>query len=285
MSGVATLERMSTTPTITLNNGVEIPQVGFGVFLVPPAETKAAVTSALEVGYRHIDTARIYDNEAAVGEAIRASGLSRDDLFVTTKCWNDDQGYDRAPAAFEASIDRLGLEYVDLYLIHWPAPARDTFVETWQALEKLYADDRVRAIGVSNFKPHHLRRLLDETGTVPAVNQVELHPYLTQEKLRAFHAEHGVVTEAWSPIARGGDLLTDAVVTTMAEKYDVTPAQVVLRWHLELGNIIIPKSVRPERMAANLDLFRFELAADDVAALSALDRGQRIGPDPDAFGG
>jgi diketogulonate reductase-like aldo/keto reductase len=276
---------MPTTPTKTLNNGVEIPQVGFGVFLVPPAETKAAVSSALEVGYRHIDTARIYDNEAAVGEAIRGSGLSRDELFVTTKCWNDDQGYDRAPAAFEASIDRLGLEYVDLYLIHWPAAARNTFVETWQALEKLSADGRVRAIGVSNFQPHHLRRLLDETGTVPAVNQVELHPYLTQEKLRAFHEEHGIVTEAWSPIARGGDLLSDDVVTTMAEKYGVTPAQVVLRWHLELGNVVIPKSVRPERMAVNLDLFRFELAADDVAALSALDRGQRIGPDPDAFGG
>jgi diketogulonate reductase-like aldo/keto reductase len=276
---------MPTTPTITLNNGVEIPQVGFGVFLVPPTETKAAVSSALEVGYRHIDTARIYDNEAAVGEAIRGSGLSRDDLFVTTKCWNDDQGYDRAPVAFEASIDRLGLEYVDLYLIHWPVPARNTFVETWQALEKLYADGRVRAIGVSNFQPHHLRRLLDETGTVPAVNQVELHPYLTQEKLRAFHEEHGIVTEAWSPIARGGDLLSDDVVTTMAEKYGVTPAQVVLRWHLELGNVVIPKSVRPERMAANLDLFRFELAADDVAALSALDRGQRVGPDPDAFDG
>ncbi|MGH3506268.1 MAG: aldo/keto reductase [Nocardioidaceae bacterium] len=274
---------MPTSPTSTLNNGVEIPQVGFGVFLIPAAETKAAVTSALGVGYRHIDTASAYGNEEAVGEAISESGISRDDLFVTTKCWNDEQGYDQAPAAYHASLDRLGLDYVDLYLIHWPVPARGRFVETWQALEKLNADGRVRAVGVSNFQPHHLQRLFDETGTVPAINQVELHPYLTQQTLRAFHEEHGIVTEAWSPIARGGELLTDRTVTALAEKYGVTPAQLVLRWHLELGNVVIPKSVRPERMAANLDLFGFELAADDVATLSALDRSQRVGPDPEKF--
>ena len=274
---------MPTSPTTTLNNGVEIPQVGIGVFLIPAAETKAAVASALEIGYRHIDTASAYGNEEAVGEAISESGISRDDLFVTTKCWNNEQGYDQAQAAYHASLDRLGLDYVDLYLIHWPVPARGRFLETWQALEKLYADGRVRSVGVSNFQPHHLQRLLDETGTVPAINQVELHPYLTQQNLRAFHEEHGIVTEAWSPIARGGELLTDRTVTALAEKYGVTPAQMVLRWHLELGNVIIPKSVRPERMAANIDLFRFELAADDVATLSALDRGRRVGPDPDTF--
>ena len=274
---------MPTSPTTTLNNGVEIPQVGIGVFLIPAAETKAAVASALEIGYRHIDTASAYGNEEAVGEAISESGISRDDLFVTTKCWNNEQGYDQAQAAYHASLDRLGLDYVDLYLIHWPVPARGRFLETWQALEKLYADGRVRSVGVSNFQPHHLQRLLDETGTVPAINQVELHPYLTQQNLRAFHEEHGIVTEAWSPIARGGELLTDRTVTALAEKYGVTPAQMVLRWHLELSNVIIPKSVRPERMAANIDLFRFELAADDVATLSALDRGRRVGPDPDTF--
>jgi 2,5-diketo-D-gluconate reductase A len=274
---------MPPIPNVTLNNGVEIPQVGFGVFLVPPPETKAAVISALEAGYRHIDTARIYGNETAVGEAIRASGIAREELFVTTKCWNDDQGFARAQAAFEASLDRLGLDYLDLYLIHWPVPDRKAYVETWQALEKLYVDGRVRAIGVSNFQPHHLRRLFDETDTVPAINQIELHPYLAQSELRSFHAEHGIATEAWSPIAQGGDLLRDPTVATLADKYGVTPAQVVLRWHLELGNVIIPKSVRPQRMAENIDLFGFELAEDDTAALTALDRGGRIGDDPDEF--
>ncbi len=276
---------MATTPALTLNNGVEIPQIGFGVFQVPPEETKAVVAAALRTGYRHIDTASAYGNEVGVGEAIADSGLARDELFVTTKCWNDDQGYDQALAAFDASADRLGLDVVDLYLIHWPAPGRGAFVDTWRAFEKLLADGRVRSIGVSNFMPHHLQRLFDETGTVPAVNQVELHPRLSQSELRAFHQTHGIVTEAWSPIAQGGDLLSDDTVTSLADKYGVTPAQVVLRWHLELGNVVIPKSVRPERMTENLDLLGFELATDDIDTLSALDKHERIGPDPDAFDG
>ena len=271
-------------PTVTFNNGVEIPQVGFGVFLVPEAETKAAVHAALDAGYRHIDTARLYKNEAAVGEAIRESGISRDELFVTTKCWNDDQGFGSATSAFEGSLKRLGLDYLDLYLIHWPAPGQDRYVETWKAFEKLYADGRVRSIGVSNFQPSHLRRLLDETGTIPAINQVELHPWLQQKQLRGFHAEHGIVTEAWSPLSRG-EKLGDPTIRTIADKHGVTPAQVILRWHLDLGNVIIPKSVNPQRMADNIDLFDVSLDADDHAAIESLDEGTRIGPDPDVFGG
>ncbi|GAB1510640.1 aldo/keto reductase [Actinophytocola sp. KF-1] len=270
-------------PNITLNNGVEMPQLGFGVFQVPDDETEAAVTAALDAGYRSIDTAKIYGNEEGVAAALAKSGVPRDELFVTTKLWNSDQGYDSALRAFDASLSRLGLEYLDLYLIHWPTPQRDKYVETWRAFEKLLADGRVRAIGVSNFQPGHLRRLVDETGTVPAVNQVELHPYLTNEAVRAADAEHGIATEAWSPLAKGGDLLAEDVVTSLAKKYDRTAAQVVLRWHLQLGNVVIPKSVTPSRIAENIDVFGFELADDDVAALSGLDRGLRTGPDPDRF--
>jgi 2,5-diketo-D-gluconate reductase A len=268
-------------PNITLNNGVEMPQLGFGVFQVPNDETKAAVTAALEAGYRSIDTAKLYGNEEGVGAALAKSGIARDELFVTTKLWNSDQGYDSALRAFEDSLSRLGLEYLDLYLIHWPTPKRDKYVETWRAFEKLLADGRVRAIGVSNFQPDHLARLVAETGTVPAVNQVELHPYLTNEAVRAADAEHGIATEAWSPLAKGGDLLAEETITSLAKKYDRTAAQVVLRWHVQLGNIVIPKSVTPSRIAENLDVFGFELADDDVAALSALERGLRTGPDPD----
>ena len=270
-------------PDITLNNGVEMPQLGFGVFQVPNDETEAAVTAALEAGYRSIDTAKIYGNEEGVAAALTKSGIARDELFITTKLWNSDQGYEPALRAFDASLSRLGLEYLDLYLIHWPTPARDRYVDTWRAFEKLLADGRVRAIGVSNFQPGHLRRLVDETGTVPAVNQVELHPYLTNEAVRAADAELGIATEAWSPLAKGGDLLAEDVVTTLAKKYDRTAAQVVLRWHLQLGNVVIPKSVTPSRIAENIDVFGFELADDDVAALSDLERGLRTGPDPDQF--
>jgi diketogulonate reductase-like aldo/keto reductase len=272
-----------TVPNITLNNGVEMPQLGFGVFQVPNDETEAAVTAALDAGYRSIDTATAYGNEAGVGAAIAKSGIPRDQLFVTTKLVNDDQGYDSTLRAFDRSMSELGLERLDLYLIHWPLPKRDKYVETWRAFEKLLAEGRVRAIGVSNFQPDHLRRLADETGTVPAVNQIELHPYLTQEAVRAADAERGIATEAWSPLAKGGDLLAEDVVTSLATKYDRTAAQVVLRWHLQLGNIVIPKSVTPSRIAENIDVFGFELADDDVAALSALDRGLRTGPDPDTF--
>ena len=275
---------MSQVPVIKLNNGVEIPQLGLGVFQVPNAETVQAVTTALEAGYRSIDTAKIYDNERGVGEAVRASGLAREELFVTTKLWNDEQGYDAALKGFDASLSRLGLDYVDLYLIHWPAPSADRYVDTWKALEKIASDGRARAIGVSNFAQRHLQRLFDETETVPAVNQVELHPDLAQLELRGFHAEHGIVTEAWSPLAQGG-LLTEQSLVALGEKYGKTPAQIILRWHLQIGNVVIPKSVTPDRIRGNIDLFDFELADDDIAVIGELDAGTRIGPDPETFGG
>ncbi|MFF3946339.1 aldo/keto reductase [Streptomyces sp. NPDC001902] len=270
------------TPDITLNNGVTMPQLGFGVFQVPDADTAAAVTSALESGYRSIDTAAIYGNEAGVGQALAASGIARDELFVTTKLWNGDQGYDSTLAAFDASLAKLGLDHVDLYLIHWPAPARDTYLDTWRAFERIHAEGRARAIGVSNFQPAHLQRLIDNGDVVPAVNQVELHPQLQQAELRAFHARHGIATEAWSPLAQGA-VLKDPVITGIAGRLGRTPAQVILRWHLQLGNVVIPKSVTPERIRENLDVFDFALSDADVAAITALDNGTRIGPDPDAF--
>ncbi|MGH4020208.1 MAG: aldo/keto reductase [Pseudonocardiaceae bacterium] len=273
---------MSKVATITLNNGAQIPQLGFGVFQIPPGETARAVGTALDAGYRSIDTAAAYGNEPGVGDAIAASGLRRDELFVTTKLWNTDHGYEATLRAFDGSIGRLKLDYVDLYLIHWPQPRVDRYVETWQAFEKLAADGRVRAIGVSNFKAPHLLRLFEESGSVPAVNQIELHPNLPQADMRAFHAEHGIATEAWSPLAQGGVLEHESVVE-LAEKYGKAPAQVILRWHLQLGNIVIPKSVTPERIRSNIDVFDFELADDDIAVIAELETGQRIGPDPDTF--
>ncbi|MFD5729069.1 MULTISPECIES: aldo/keto reductase [unclassified Streptomyces] len=273
---------MTSVPTLTLNNGVRMPQLGFGVFQVPDDETATAVGHALDAGYRSIDTAAVYGNERGVGRAIADSGLPREELFVTTKLWNADQGYDQALAAFDASLDKLGLDHVDLYLIHWPTPARDLYVETYKALEKILADGRARAIGVSNFQVPHLRRLMEHTGTVPAVNQVELHPGLQQAELRAFHAEHGIATEAWSPLAQGA-VLADEAVVRIAQANGVTPAQVVLRWHLATGNIVIPKSVTPARIRQNLDVFGFELTDADLADLAALDRGLRTGPDPDTL--
>jgi 2,5-diketo-D-gluconate reductase A len=272
---------MSSVPNLVLNNGVEIPQLGYGVFKVPADETRRAVTTALDAGYRHIDTARLYDNEAEVGEAVRESGLLRDEVFVTTKVWSTDQGYDNTMRAFDASMRRLGFDVLDLYLIHWPTPARDLYVETWRAMEKLYMDGRIRAIGVSNFQPDHLRRLLDRCEVVPVINQVELHPYLQQHEVRKTDEQLGVLTEAWSPIARGGALLADPTITSLADKHGRTPAQVVLRWHIELGHVVIPKSVTPSRMEENLDIFGFSLDEDDMAAIARLDRGERTGPDPD----
>ncbi|MGH4031609.1 aldo/keto reductase [Actinomycetota bacterium Odt1-20B] len=269
-------------PTVTLNNGVEIPQLGFGVFQVPDDETTAAVTSALEAGYRSLDTAAIYGNEAGVGRAVADSGLAREDLFITTKVWNTDQGYDATLAAFDASLAKLGLDYVDLYLIHWPTPARDLYLDTWRALEKLAADGRVRAAGVSNFQPAHLRRLVDESALVPAVNQIELHPGLQQSELRSLHAELGIATEAWSPLAQGA-LLGEDAIARIAERHQKSPAQVVLRWHLQLGTVVIPKSVTPARIRENIDVFDFTLADDEMAAIAALDRGLRTGPDPDTL--
>jgi diketogulonate reductase-like aldo/keto reductase len=271
-----------TVPTVTLNNGVEIPQLGFGVFQVPDAETTAAVSAALEAGYRSIDTAAIYGNEAGVGAALASSGIAREDLFVTTKLWNADQGYDATLRAFDASLAKLGLDHVDLYLIHWPTPARDLYRETWQAIEKLAADGRIRAAGVSNFQPAHLRRLLEGSALVPAVNQIELHPGLQQRELRALHSELGIATEAWSPLAQGA-VLGEPALTKIAERYGKSPAQVVLRWHLQLGNVVIPKSVTPARIRENIDVFDFALDDEEMSQIAALDRGLRTGPDPDTL--
>jgi len=274
---------MTSIPTVELNNGVHMPQVGFGVFQVPAEETTRAVATALEAGYRSIDTATAYANEAAVGRAIADSGIARDELFVTTKLWNADHGYDETLRAFDTSMAELGLDYLDLYLIHWPVPEADRYVDTWRAFETIYNDSRVRAIGVSNFQPHHLDRLAQESGIVPAVNQIELHPYLQQDELRAYHAEKGIITEAWSPLAKGGELLAEPAVRELADKHGRTPAQVVLRWHLQLGTVVIPKSVTPSRVRENLDVFGFELADGEMAQLAKLEKGLRTGPDPDTF--
>lgn len=266
-----------------LNNGVEIPQLGFGVFLVPPDEVVEPVTVALDAGYRLVDTATLYGNEEGVGRAIRHSSVPRDEVFVTTKVWNSDHGHDATLRAFEHSLGLLGLDVLDLYLIHWPTPARDLYIETWQALEKLYADGRVRAIGVSNFTVAHLTRLLAETDVVPAVNQIELHPGFPQEELRALHDAHGIVTEAWSPLGRGHGLLDDDTVARIARAHGRTPAQVVLRWHVQNGFVVIPKSVRPDRIRENAAVFDFALDDDEMAALSAMTQPGRIGPDPDTM--
>jgi 2,5-diketo-D-gluconate reductase A len=265
---------------VTLNNGVRMPQLGFGVFQVGNDEARAAVATALDCGYRSIDTAALYGNEQGVGAAVRASGVPRKELFVTTKLWNADQGAARVGKAFERSLDTLGLDYVDLYLIHWPVPSRDLFVETWQAFEQLYADGRVLAIGVSNFTPPQLTRLLRETEVVPTVNQIELHPEFQQPDLRAFHREHGIATEAWSPLGQGA-ALRQPVINRLAMRHGKTPAQVVLRWHLDLGNVVIPKSVTPERIKENFSIFDFDLTAEDIREIAELESGKRIGPDPD----
>ncbi|HEY3471917.1 MAG TPA: aldo/keto reductase [Amycolatopsis sp.] len=274
---------MTSVPVIELNNGVRMPQLGYGVFQVPDEETTAAVKAALEAGYRSIDTAAIYGNEKGVGQAIAESGIPRDELFITTKLWNSAQGYDSTLKAFDESMAKLGLEQLDLYLIHWPTPERGKYVDTWKAFEKLYADGRVRAIGVSNFQPAHLERLMDAGSVVPALNQIELHPYLQQNEVREFDEKNGIATEAWSPLAKGGSLLGDPVVADLAVKHSRTPAQIVLRWHLQLGNVVIPKSVTPSRIAENFDLFGFTLSEEEMDSLSPLDRGERTGPDPDTF--
>ncbi|WP_043267443.1 aldo/keto reductase [Streptomyces sp. CT34] len=274
---------MSTVPSITLNNDLAMPQLGYGVWQISDDEALAAVGHALEAGYRSIDTAAIYGNEAGTGRALAASGLPREELFVTTKLWNSEQGYDSTLRAFDASLAKLGLEYVDLYLIHWPLPAQDTYVETYKAFEKIYADGRAKAIGVSNFQPAHLERLLGETSIVPAVNQIELHPQFQQAESRAFHARHRIATEAWSPLGQGKGLLEDPTIAGIAAKHGKTPAQVVLRWHLQIGNIVIPKSATPSRIRENFDVFGFELDGADLAAVAGLDSGNRLGPDPATF--
>ncbi|GIU55400.1 aldo/keto reductase [Arthrobacter sp. NicSoilC12] len=275
---------MNSMPHIVLNNGVQMPQLGFGVFQIPDAETTEAVAAALAAGYRSIDTAAIYGNETGTGRAIAESGIAREELFITSKLWIDDLGYEPALDAFDASLDKLGLDYLDLYLIHWPAPASDRYADSWLALEKLLADGRVRAIGVSNFEPGHLQRLIDLGGTVPAVNQVELHPALQQHAVTVFNAAQGIATEAWSPLAQGA-LLADPAVTEIAARHGRTPAQVILRWHLQQGRIVIPKSVTPARIRENLEVFGFELSAGELAAVNALERNGRTGPHPATFNG
>jgi 2,5-diketo-D-gluconate reductase A len=274
---------MATVPTITLNNGVEIPQLGFGVYQVKPEETAQAVQTALEIGYRHIDTAEMYRNEAGVGEGIRNSGVPREEVFVTSKLNNGFHAHDDALKAFDGTLEALGSDYVDLFLIHWPLPGIDVdYVETWKALEEIYESGRAKSIGVSNFNAHHLRKLHGETEVVPAVNQIEVHPYLAQDELRAFNAQHQIATEAWSPIAQG-KVLDDPTILRVAERYGKTASQVTLRWHVQRGDIVFPKSVTRSRVEENFDIFDFELSEDDLREITALDRNERTGPDPDTF--
>jgi 2,5-diketo-D-gluconate reductase A len=277
---------VSSIPNITLNNGQAIPQFGFGVFQIEPKDTAAAVSTALEAGYRHIDTAEMYGNEAEVGEAIATSGLDRGDVFVTSKLSNDAHEPDAAREAFDGTLKALGVDYVDLFLIHWPLPMRygGDFVSTWKTLEEFYREGRARAIGVSNFQPQHLRRLHGETDVIPAVNQIEAHPYLTQDEVRGFCAEHQIAVEAWSPLGQGS-VLDDPVVRRIAERTGRTSAQVVLRWHIQRGNIVFPKSVTPDRIRENIDIFDFELSGADVTEITLLNKNARSGPDPDKFTG
>lgn len=274
---------MTTVPQITLNNGVTIPQLGFGTYQVAPETTKDAVLGAFEVGYRHIDTAQMYGNEAAVGEALRESGLSRDEVFITSKLNNSFHKYDDALRATEESLRALGVEQMDLFLIHWPLPTIDVdYVETWRAMTEIYKAGKARAIGVSNFQVPHLQRLLDETDTIPAVNQVEVHPYLTNDEVRAFGAEHDIATEAWAPIAKGV-VLDDPLLEEIADRVGRTIAQVTLRWHIQQGHIVFPKSVTRSRIEENFNFFNFELGEEDIVAISGLNKDQRTGPDPDTF--
>jgi 2,5-diketo-D-gluconate reductase A len=273
---------MTAVPNITLNNGVEIPQLGFGVFQIEPENTKKATLDALDVGYRHIDTAEMYGNEKEVGQAVRESGLDRGDVFVTSKLNNGFHAYDDALKAFDQTLADLDIDYLDLFLVHWPLPTVGDFVETWRAMEKIYEGGKVRAIGVSNFQPTHLRRIHGETNVTPAVNQVEIHPYLTNEEVRAFDTEHGIATEAWSPIAQG-KVLDDPTIVRIAQNLGKTPAQVTLRWHIQRGDIVFPKSVTRSRVEENFDLFDFELSGTDMTDITALNKDERTGPDPDTF--
>lgn len=271
-------------PSVELNNGIKMPQFGLGVYQAEAGEeVELAVKTALEAGYRHIDTAMIYRNEESVGKVIAESGIPRDELFITTKLWNDDQGYETSLAAIDASLKRLGLDYVDLYLMHWPVPSKGLFKETWRAMEQLYKDGKTLAIGVSNFKPSHLKELLEDAEVVPAVNQIELHPMLAQHETRNFCKENGIWVESWSPIMRGGELLDNPVIKEIADAHGKEPAQAILRWHIQSELIVIPKSVTPSRIKSNMEIFDFELSDEEMKRIDELDAGKRIGPDPDSM--
>jgi 2,5-diketo-D-gluconate reductase A len=273
-----------TVPSLQFNDGHAIPQLGFGVYRVDPAETERIVTDALEVGYRHIDTAALYGNEEGVGAALAKSGIPRDELFITTKLWNTEHGEATTLAGIDDSLRKLGLDHVDLYLIHWPAPGRDLFVETWQTFEKIRDAGKATSIGVSNFRVQDLDRLAAETATVPAINQIELHPFFVQQELRDYDAAHGILTESWGPLGHAVvDVLGAGPLAEIARAHDVAPAQVVIRWHLQHGLVVIPKSNNRDRMAQNFDVFGFELTADEMAAIDALDTGTRSGADPDTL--
>lgn len=273
---------MTSSPNLTFNDGNTIPQLGYGVWQVEDNVAEKVVRQAFEAGYRHIDTAKIYGNEAGVGRAIASSGLSREEIFVTTKLWNADQGYESTLKAFEESLDRLGLETLDLYLIHWLQPRQEKYVDTWKALIELQKRGRVKSIGVSNFTIEGLQRIIDETGVVPAINQIELHPFFNQAELRSFNASKGILTQAWSPLGQGGELLDNAVIAEIAAKHSATPAQVVIAWHLAIGNVVIPKSVTASRIQENFAALEVTLDEADIEAINRLDRGAegRIGPDP-----
>lgn len=274
---------MTSIPNVRLLDDHQIPQIGLGVWQVPDDVATDACLAAFESGYRHIDTAALYGNEEGVGRAIKASGLSRDDIYVTTKVWNTDQGHDKTVAAMQSSLERLGLDYVDLYLIHWPTPARELYVETWETVLELQQQGLTRSAGVSNFHGEHLRRVIDATGVTPVINQVELHPWLPQREVRAIDADLGIVTEAWSPLASGG-LVDDANLAAIGAKYGKSAAQVMIRWHLQIGNVVLPKSVTPERIRENIDVFDFELDADDLITIEGMeDNSKRTGPNPDTF--
>jgi 2,5-diketo-D-gluconate reductase A len=273
---------VTSVPTIRLNNGVEIPQLGFGVFQIPPDRTAEATRTALEVGYRHIDTAQMYGNEKGVGEGIRDSGIPREEVFVTSKLNNNRQTRDDILRSFDESLAALGFDQLDLFLVHWPLPGVSDYVARWKVMEEIYASGRARAIGVSNFQPHHLRNLFADTEVRPAVNQVEVHPYLANDEVRTFGAQHEIVTEAWSPIAKG-TVTADPVITEIAERLGRTPAQVTLRWHVQRGDVVFPKSVTRSRVEENFALFDFELDEAAMASISGLDRAERTGPDPDTF--
>ncbi len=272
----------NSTPTLELNDGHQIPQLGFGVFLVPPEDTAEVVQKALATGYRHIDTAAAYGNEAGVAAGIERSGVPRDQVFVTTKLPNSHHGYEAAQRAIDSSLEQLGLDHVDLYLIHWPRPAQDRYVETWRALTEFKADGRATSIGVSNFTAEHLERIIGESGETPTVNQIELHPRLVQAELRRLHDRHHIVTEAWSPLGRAR-LFDEPVIAGVAQAHGRTPAQVILRWHIQLGNVVFPKSVTSERIEENFDIFDFELDDEQMDAIERVDAGQRFGPDPARF--